>query len=379
MKIFTRILLPFILLLSLSCKKREPSQAMLNAEYELSIDMLTDSIMQHTPIPGMVVGVWFDDIQFQYLKTRGYNNLATKRAMQVNDPFRIGSNTKTMVVTMLLQLVDEKKLNLNDRLSKFFPLLPDADKVTISMLCNMRSGIPSYTLNASFEEQMNKNPLRVWQPEELVELSFKAPYTFEPGTAFEYSNTNTVLIGLLIEKLTQKSLKENLENRIFKRLNMQHTFLAEGPLLPNDGVHGYDIDKSTKTYTVDVSEHYDLSWAWAAGGGISTATELKNYVRNLVHGNLSSAETHNLRFSSIANGNFIYGLGMFTFGDNMWGHNGGLPGYTSVMMQHRTKNFTIIIFYNLQYDTVKDVAGKKYYSPEELYNRIVQTFRPYLN
>jgi D-alanyl-D-alanine carboxypeptidase len=108
----------------------------------------------------------------------------------------------------LLQLVDEGKVSLSDKLSKYFPSYPQSDKITIAMLLDMKSGIFNYSEDMPvFMQSMVSNPTRVWQPQELIDLGFSHDFYFEPGTDIHYSNTNTFIIAKLIEKLTGIPLK----------------------------------------------------------------------------------------------------------------------------------------------------------------------------
>ena len=126
--------------------------------------------------------------------------------MSVDDHFRIGSNTKTMTSTVILQLVQEGKLALDDPIGKYIPGVPNGDQITIAQLSEMRSGLYSYTFDPRFNETLDKQPQKVWTPQELMDIAFTHPPNAEPGTTFEYSNTNIILLGMVIEQLTGRPL-----------------------------------------------------------------------------------------------------------------------------------------------------------------------------
>jgi D-alanyl-D-alanine carboxypeptidase len=142
-----RIYLGIILLaiIVVSCKKTEDNQPVPVNNIEVRLQAIMDSIIKNTHVPGLVAGIWAPNENVSFIYTAGTSDLETNAPMNENMIFRIGSNTKTFTVTVLLQLVDEGKIALNDKLSDYLPDFPDADKVSIEMLTNMRSGIFNYS------------------------------------------------------------------------------------------------------------------------------------------------------------------------------------------------------------------------------------------
>ncbi len=354
-------LMAFFFLVLASCKKKD-RQEQLTAE----IDRICDSVISSTTLPGMVVGIWSDD--FTYLKGRGLGNLNPRQEMDPRGAFRIGSNTKTFVVTNILQLVEEQKLSLDDTLGRFFPGFQNGGTITIRMLCNMTSGIPNYTMDTAFERILEQTPLKKWTPQELVGLVKNKTFV-TPGTAFEYSNTNTILLGMIIEQLTGKSLGENLKTRFFNKLAMTNTIFPFGADMPPGAIRGYMNFSNSAAFIDDVTERYDLTWAWAAGSVISDIASVKTWVEALVDGQFVAPLLQEQRFIGKAGAPITYGLGMFSPGRDMWGHNGGLPGYTSIMMHHRSRNITYVIFYNIQDTAI---------TPDNLYMRLLSVVNPEL-
>lgn len=363
---------PFIFMLFIvsfiSCKSDSTSALQEDNEIVTELNRVCDSIMTNSTLPGMVVGVWSKEKGLSYVKGLGYSNLSSLEKMNPAYHFRIGSNTKSFVITTILQLVDEGKLLLDDKLNKYFPDFPDGDKVTLRMMCDMSSGINNYSATEEFGEQLMNNPLRKWTPQELVDLIKDDVYAFVPGTNILYSNTNTVLLGMIIEQITGKSLEENFKTRFIDKYGLTKTIFPTGNLMPNNFIHGYINFTDSLSFKDDISESFDLSWAWAAGAMISDIYNTKKWVELLIDGNMISDSLHQQRFTGKNIGTEVtYGLAIFTRGNNMWGHNGGLPGYTSVMMHHRTLDFTIVVFCNWQHSEV---------TPDNVFKRLVKVVYP---
>lgn len=295
--------------------------------------------------------------------------------MTVGDRFRIGSNTKTMTGTVLLQLVDEGRIALDDPVSKYRPDVANGDNITVAQLLEMRSGLPSYTVLQSFNQTMDDDPSRAWDPEELVGMGLTEPVSFAPGARFEYSNTNTILAGLIVEQLTGQPLETVFAERIFKPLNMDNTLLPaiNDASIPAPYPHGYMFGTNVSTLpaggsvlpedqraaaladTLLPADYTNLnpSWGWAAGAGISTVEDLATYVEALVDGGLLSDELQQQRLDSVrpadpANpASAGYGLALAQFGP-LLGHDGSLPGYQSFMGHDPDTGNTVIVLTTLQ-------------------------------
>src|SRR5580700_6597751 len=148
-----------------------------------------------SPIPGAVLGVWIPG-KAPWRQGVGFSNISPEERMQLDDKFRIGSNTKPFVVTVLLQLVDEGKLSLDDSLAKFDVgvKVPNAEHITVRELCQMRSGLLD-VYHAPELDSMNINAYTKITPRELVAIAVKHPPLFASGAQWNYSNTNYLLLG----------------------------------------------------------------------------------------------------------------------------------------------------------------------------------------
>ena len=354
-----------------SCKKDEASTTPSEAEIiESSIQSVLDSIIENTYVPGLVAGVWAPNEDIDFVYSAGVSNIETKAPMDADMIFRIASNTKTTTITVLLQLVDEGLISLDDPLSDFLPDFPRANEVTIEMLANMRSGIFSFTESSDYYDILFTYPTRTWTTDELIAIASGQPYYFPPGTNFHYSNSNTVIIGKIIEIVTSLSLEYNIRTRIFDPLGLINTvYLVGGTQIPGYHSSAYYAGEYDPTLP-DVSEYFDISYAGAAGAAISDVYESKTYAEALAGGAFLSPSLQAKRLDCYEIGSdkgLKYGIGIFDY-KGFYGHNGGTFGYTSLMVHSPEKNCTIIIWYNCQLpETPTDML---YVIPHIIYNNL---------
>ena len=353
MKNFNRFLVPFLFLVILSpiaCKKTSTADP--NQPYLDQLKTVTNSIIQNTTVPGIVALVVDHQRGIDWMYTAGVSDKDTQAPMDSSFTFRIASNTKTFTGTVLLQLVDEGKLALYDKLSKYFPEFPKSDSITVAMLLNMTSGIFDYFYDEQFLSSYFTDPLKVYSPQELAAIGFTNPFSFSPGAGWAYSNTNYVILGMIIEKITGNTAVEEINNRILLPMQLTHTgYLNTGTDFPGPHAHGY--------YFPDVNDYgdmtapYDISRAGAAGSMYSTPREMQKYVERLVGGGLLSDTLQNRRLNEMqyVGGLFgNYGLGLLKNG-SFYGHGGTLWGFTSVIFHSNEKNCTIVIYFNCDLET----------------------------
>jgi D-alanyl-D-alanine carboxypeptidase len=298
------------------------------------------------PVPGAVVGVWVPG-KGAFMKGFGYANLAAHQPMALDDKFRIGSNTKTFVTTVLLQLVDEKKLSLDDTIATFklgIPI-PNADRITLRELADMRSGIIDVYHVPGVQEKDN-----TWwgkqSPSDWVSLAAKQPPLFPPGTKYNYSNTNWFILGLIIEKITHDTIENEISKRILIPMNLAQTSFPTTSAMPTPYAHGYTLVKGK---WVDETEALPPSTAWAAGAMISDMGDMKRWVKAYVTGTTNSAATQKARLTclSIGEGNLSFGLGIGCSA-GWYGYTGGLTGYNTAAYYMPATGVTIIAFVSSQ-------------------------------
>lgn len=161
-------------------------------------------------VPGVIAGVWVCDTA-PYIVSLGYGNIESKTPITPDDKVRIASITKTFTGTIILQLYDEGKLRLSDPISKYLPHYPDGDNITIERLGTMTSGIFEYSDDKMFGEESMKNFDKPLTPEQLIEVAAKHPPHFPPGKGVYYSNTNFMILAVIIEKITGNDIAAEIE------------------------------------------------------------------------------------------------------------------------------------------------------------------------
>ena len=195
--------------------------------------------MEEFGIPGALVGVWIPG-EGRLIIEQGLSDIETNEAIVKEDHMRVGSVTKSFTVTVILQLVEEGLINLNDPLNKFFPEIENST-ATVRELANMRSGIFNYTEDNDFVLELIQDLLRKWAPQELVDVAdSNAPY-FPPDGGWHYSNTNTVILGMIIEQVTGNFIGDEIQKRIIEPLGLGGTIYPVTPDIPDPFCRGYAI------------------------------------------------------------------------------------------------------------------------------------------
>lgn len=320
-------------------------------------------------VPGAVVLVRTPKGDFSY--NYGATTYKGSTLPTADMHMRIGSVTKTWTGTVILQQVQEGLLKLSDPIGKYIAGVPKGDQITIEMLLMMRSGLLNYSTSLEFNQALDDSPTRVWAANELLALVLgKQQQSFDPGTSYEYSNTNTILLGLLAEKLEDgKPLATIVQDRIFKRLGLKNTYLPAitDNSLPQPFSHGYQYGTNVQTMAALPPElqaaaragtflptdetNDNPSWGWSAGSGISTANDLAIFARALVGGGLLNEQMQAARIASVREGVPIrpglgYGWNLAKFGP-LYGHTGEVPGFNTFMGYDPVNKVTVIVWVNL--------------------------------
>jgi len=281
--------------------------------------------------------------------------------VRLDDHVRVGSITKTMTGTAVLQLVDEGLIALDDPISKHLAGVPNGENVTVRQMLYMRSGLPTYSNDVKFNASLDTDPDRVWTPAQLLAIAYGHPPDFPPGTGYTYSNTNTILLGLLVEKLRGRPLPEVFAKRIFEPLGLSQTSLPKTAALPKSHARGYMYGSNVGTLDgkcdAETFGRHDVtnaspSWTWAAGGVVSTLRDLTVWARALGTGKLLKPATRAARFDWLSTGPAsapTYGLHVANF-FGVIGHDGALPGYQSFIGYVPSKDGTVVILTNVYND-----------------------------
>ncbi|MEV4613705.1 serine hydrolase domain-containing protein [Kitasatospora sp. NPDC049258] len=270
----------------------------------------------------------------------GVRSLDTGAPAPVDGRFRIGSITKTFVATVVLQLKAERKLGLDDPVERHLPgLLPGGGAITVRQLLNHTSGLFNYTDDAAFAEpETSPHWLAVgrwtsYRPQQLVALAAAHDPYFAPGQGWHYSNTNYIVLGMLIEKVTGHSWNEEVERRVARPLDLRATSMpGTSPLITGPHARGY---LKLPAGRADITE-LNPSMAGAAGAGISSTADLTRFHAALLGGRLlRPAELAEMKTTVPSGGGDGYGLGLMRTSSpcgDLWGHGGGIPGYATLLL-----------------------------------------------
>ncbi|MEU4739771.1 serine hydrolase domain-containing protein [Actinosynnema sp. NPDC023658] len=280
------------------------------------------------------VQVRITDGRHQFTARSGTARVDSSRPVPTDGRFRVGSITKTFVSTVVLQLVGEGKVDLDAPVQRYLPgLLPAGDRITVRNLLQHTSGLYSYSSALPLTpDGFLGIRYKTWTPAELVALSTARPLDFEPGTDWRYSNTNYVVAGLLVEKVTGRPYEVAVAQRVLRPLGLGSTSVpGTRTEVPGPHAHGY---VRAGGEVVDITE-INPSVAYAAGEMVSTTADLDRFVDALLDGRLLRPEQQRELTSTLPFSNG-YGLGFeateLPCGVTVWGHGGSIPGYNSLMV-----------------------------------------------
>ncbi|XUL89298.1 serine hydrolase domain-containing protein [Streptomyces galilaeus] len=308
------------------------------------LDKAVADVRRQAGIPGVVVGLWMPG-KGCYVRATGEADTVTHRPMTTDLYARIGSETKTFTVTALLRLVDEGRIRLDDPIARYVRGVPDGRHITLRQLAEMRSGLFPYTADPGFVHDLLSDTGRYFTPREVLAYGFKHDNTFAPGKQFEYSNTNLVLLGLVIEKVTGLRAADFIDRNVLRPARLGHTLFPGGPEFPDPHARGYT--NQTLSGAVADATDWNPSWAWTAGAMISDLHDLRSWARTVATGTLLSPETQRQRLRLLPTGfpGLSYGLGIFESGG--WiGHNGSIPGYETVTVHLPSQKATLVVILN---------------------------------
>ena len=305
------------------------------------LDKVIPPAMQRASIPGVIIGVWQEGRK-PYVKAFGLSNTATGQPMTTDLNIYIGSNTKTFTVTAILMLADQGKLGLDDPIDHYVKGVPNGNQITLRQLAQMRSGLYNYADDLKLWQE----PSRQYTPQELLALAFRHPVLFPPGARFDYSNTNTVLLGLVVEKVSGHPLGTYITQNILKPVGLSHTVFPMINEFPPPHAHGYF--KTPDGKILDATD-WSISWGWAAGNMISTLDDMRVWARVLATGKLIS------RSMKVAQQQFLpapgegdgalYGLALEN--QNGWiGHNGNTQSYMAYPYYLPDEQITMVVLTN---------------------------------
>lgn len=340
---FNRLIPVFGIIHFMLCTASIPLQASL---YDQINDIL-DAEISNNGVPGMVVGIWRGGNEFAIYE-KGYANLDLMTPISRNDTFRIGSVTKSFTVTRILQLADLGLLDLDDPIGNYFPGVQN-QTATLRELANMTSGIFNYTENPDFTTELLLNLTHPRTNAEILAAAEDYSPYFAPGDGWHYTNTATVLLGMVIEMITGEDFGTQIHDHIIAPLGLTHTSYPADIFLPNPFANGYAIFDPMDGYTNISLSSPTLSGA--SGGMVSTLDDLHLWGKALAEGFLISPDAQFDRLQMVSATGIgpeydDYGLGIGSI-DGWIGHTGAYFGYQSLVLHDPTHEQTIVILTNM--------------------------------
>lgn len=285
------------------------------------LDLFFDRLAEKNKAMGSLVLAKDGDII--YSRSIGYSEIngSEKKTSTAATRFRIGSITKMFTAALVLQFIDEKKLKLTDTLDKFFPQIPNANKITIAQILAHRSGIHDSILDTKLRTSPKTDPIT---KDEMLALIAKGAPDFEPDAKLSYSNSGYLLLGLILEKLSGKSYAEVLRTRIASKLGLKDTYTATGNIDANKNEAltymnlGGDWKPMPETHP---------SLLFSAGAIVSTPNDLARFIHALFEGKIISKESL-ATMKTIRDGDGFGMMEPFKFaGKTFYGHTGGADNY----------------------------------------------------
>ena len=298
------------------------------------IDSLLVHLNQNNKFMGQVCIREAGNVVFE--KAYGFANVDNSLKADKNTKYKIGSITKTFTAVMIMQLIEEKKLKLDTKLAKFYPQIPNANKITVHDLLHHRTGILDFINGDS-----TVNVYQKVSKEEMVAKIAGYKSVFEPNSKFAYSNSNYYILGTILEDVSKKDYATNLEERIVSKLQLQNTLMAANVDATKNESYSYNY--TNKKWTIN--KEWDMSQAFGAGNIASTTGDLTFFLDAIFNGKLlnktSVDEMIKLEQS--------YGKGLvtFPFGERkFYGHTGGIEGFRAVAGYYPTDKTGISLIVN---------------------------------
>ncbi len=311
--------------------------------------------------PGATVGVVLADGRSLSIAT-GYADTSAKRPMKPDSRMLAGSVGKTFAAAVALQLVGEGKIALDDKVEKYlgtqpwYPHLPNGKDITVRQLMNHTSGLVRYEFKDQFTKDLTANPDKVWKPEELLAYLLGEKPPFEAGKGWEYSDSNYIVLGMLIEKVTGRKFYSEANRRLIEPLKLTNTIPQDGPRL--DGlVQGYAGDKNPFGGSDEMIRNGKFAinpqFEWTGGGYVSTSEDLARWARMLYEGKAFSPRLLPTALEGVTapmlGRDTKYGLGVILKPTKLgmtYGHSGFFPGYMTEMMYFPDHKFAIAVQVN---------------------------------
>ena len=314
-----------------------PLKSVAQKNYAFVIDKYMQAQVKVNEFSGVVLVTAKDKVI--YKKAFGYADREWKIPTTLDTKFEIGSLTKQFTAAAILQLAEQKKLNVDDKLSVWFPGYPKGDSVTLHMLLNHTSGIADYTSLPNFYA-LHTLPL----PKDSVMALFKnQPYKFSPGTNWSYSNSNYFLLGCIIEKVSGETYADYMYDNIIRKAALSNTVVNRLDSVLLFRARGYSRQEHGGWKNAD---YFSMEFPFSAGSLISTAGDLYKWQAALLSAKIISAPMLAKMTTPYLN-NYAYGLVVDSFNHHLrMAHGGAIPGFTSYLGVFPANNISIVVLSN---------------------------------
>jgi D-alanyl-D-alanine carboxypeptidase len=266
----------------------------------------------------------------------GVADVDTDAVIDLDNHMRLASVAKAFSGAVALSVVAEGKLALTDTLAERVTGMPAAwADVTLAQLLHHTSGIPDFSTSDAFLEALMASLLVAPPPRMLLSYVADRPLLFEPGSEYRYSNSDNIVVGLMVESATGRTYEQELQDRVFRTLGLTNTSLPSDAALPTPFIHGYDVSERSPE---DVSETFAAGWTWASGGIVASPADANRFVRAYAAGATTNASTKADQFDFVKGqseppgpGKNAAGLAIFRYTTKcgtVYGHTGNTLGYT---------------------------------------------------
>lgn len=361
-----------VLLAAAGCTARPEATATPADAWQHAAQSALEDALRTTGIPGGAITVTHDDVT--WTGVAGLADVASGRKVTVDDRFAFRSITKSFTVTAILQLVDQGRLSLDDPVATYVDGVPDGDRITLRELARMRSGLPNYSATPAFQDALRIDLTRNWTDAEILQAAFSKPDDFAPDARYEYSNTNTVLLGEVLQKVTGRPWSEVVQEDILDPRGLSATTYPDSDPIPSPLAEPYQgAGEGQDPEPLPAIPANSLS---AAGGLAGTIRDLGRWARILGTGELLNEATAAQRTSEAAlspttddpNSPFYdaYGMGMGEI-DGWIGHTGNGLGYQALAMYDPATGDSVAIVLN--------GTGDDHDAPAHLFQKLLPALR----
>lgn len=359
-------LLVFIYLIFLAgCK----TNALVTTNTNQVITDKINDLIQQNDLPGLNFSIVYENGQTENYSA-GFSDIDQQIPLSTDHVFFSGSIGKTYAVALLMQLVDAGKVDLNATLKTYLtdiPWLsniPNIEEITVSMLLQHTSGLPRWVMQIEVWEALHANPDKIWSYEDRLAYIFNQTPVHAPDKGWAYSDTNYILIGILLEKITGQGYYDLVRTKLLTPFKLNYTFPSEGRVIPNLSMAYSQLPEAFKIPNQVVAEGryvFNPQVEWTGGGMASTTTDLAKWAKLYYEGTLFSETlltkiiTINPNGQKVGTG-YSYGMGSFIYhtkNGDAYGHSGFMPGYNSIFAYYPKEKIAVALQINCDYAGIK--------------------------